>query len=193
MTEEELIYGCHKRDRNHQRVLFELYNKDMMAVCIRYSKDLQEAKEILLDGFKNLFNNFDQFINSQPKEDTYSDPILLKEWIKKEIIFAAVRQMHNSKKHHFISSTVSVRDEGKDTSLNMSNEQIIETTSPEIIVKSLQQLTPSYRVIYNLHEVERYSLSEISKLLDISEYTLQDSLSKIKFHLRKNIIYLLPK
>ncbi|MEK6615579.1 MAG: sigma-70 family RNA polymerase sigma factor, partial [Bacteroidota bacterium] len=91
------------------------------------------------------------------------------------------------KREYFVSSTVSVRDSEKQSSTELSDEKIIHSADKQIIIKALQQLTPSYRAIYNLHEVDEYSHLEISKLLDISEYTAKDSLSKAKFNLRKNL------
>jgi RNA polymerase sigma factor (sigma-70 family) len=193
MTEEELINGCLKYEHASQRELYQLYFSKMMYICIRYAKNEQDAKAILLDGFKNIFNNFRVFAeeNNKIKKDTPSAS--LEEWVKKEIVSAAVRHMHNNKKEYFVSSTVSMRDSDKQLPDNISDEQIMKTADKQIIIKALQQLTPSYRAIYNLHKVDGYSHMEISKLLDISEYTSKDSLSKAKFNLRKNICQLVSK
>lgn len=187
MNEEELIRGCLKHERASQRALYEIYFTKMMHICIRYAKNQQEAKSILLDGFKNIFNDFRVFsgLNAKGKKD--AQPVSLEEWIKKEIVASAIRHMHNNKKEYFVSSTVSVRDSQKHSSAEISDEKIIASANKQIIIKALQQLTPSYRAIYNLHEVDGYSHLEISKLLDISEYASKDSLSKAKFNLRKNL------
>lgn len=193
MTEEELIHGCLKNDHAAQRELYQQHFSDSMNTCIRYSKNAQEAKDILLDGFKNIFNNFQNYteLNAKRKKDT--PPVSLEEWIKKEIIASAVQHMHDNKKQHFVSSTVSMRDSEKPSGQERSDEEIMKVADKQMIIKSLQQLTPPYRTIYNLHEIEGYSHAEISKLLDISEYISKDSLSKAKFNLRKNISNLLPK
>jgi RNA polymerase sigma-70 factor (ECF subfamily) len=165
----------------------------MMHICIRYAKNQQDAKTILLDGFKNIFNDFRNFTEEDNKIKKDKPSASLEEWVKKEIISAAVRHMHNNKKEYFVSSTVSMRDSGKQPLDEISDEQIMKTADKQTIIKALQQLTPSYRAIYNLHEVDGYSHLEISTLLDISEYTSKDSLSKAKFNLRKNICQLVPK
>lgn len=193
MNEEDLISGCLKHERASQRALYEIYFSKMMHVCIRYAKNQQEAKNILLDGFKNIFNNLRIFSDANAKRKKDAPSVSLEEWIKKEIVASAIRHIHNNKREYFVSSTVSVRDSEKQFSTELSDEKIIHSADKQIIIKALQQLTPSYRAIYNLHEVDEYSHLEISKLLDISEYTAKDSLSKAKFNLRKNLTRMVPQ
>ncbi len=193
MVEEELIRGCLKHEPAAQRELYLQYFNDSMRLCVRYSKNTQEAKDILLDGFKNILNGFRNYVELNAKRKADTTPVTLAEWIKKEIIASAVQHMHDNKKQHFVSSTVSMRDSEKQDSQELSDEQIIKKTDRQVIIKALQQLTPSYRTIYNLHEIEGYSHPEISKLLDVSEYISKDSFAKAKFNLRKNISKLLPK
>jgi len=193
MNEEELLRGCLKHERASQRALYEIYFSKMMHICIRYAKNQQEAKSILLDGFKNIFNDFRIFSDANAKRKKDAPPVSLEEWIKKEIVASAIRHMHNNRREYFVSSTVSMRDAEKQSSAELSDEKIINSADKQIIIKALQQLTPSYRAIYNLHEVDQYSHLEISKLLDISEYASKDSLSKAKFNFRKNIMQMILK
>ncbi|TAL60696.1 MAG: sigma-70 family RNA polymerase sigma factor [Bacteroidetes bacterium] len=193
MTEEELISGCLQHDPAAQRDLYLQYFNRSMRIGVRYSKNSQEAKVILLDGFKNILNRFKNYVELNAKREKNTPPVSLEEWIKNEIIASAVQHMHDNKKHHFVSSTISMRDSEKQTDQERSDEQIMKSCDKQMIVKALQQLTPSYRTIYNLHEVEGYSHTEISRLLDISEYISKDSLLKAKFNLRKNISRLIPK
>ena len=186
MSEEEIIRGCLKHESASQRALYDIYSAKMMHICIRYSKNPQEAKGIFLDGFKNIFNNFRNYYEESVKSKKEEATLPLEGWIKKEIVSAAIRLMHANKKEYFVSSTINTRDAERPSSAEISDEQIIKSINKKSIVNALQQLTPSYRTVYNLHEADGYSHQEISKLLDISEYTSKDSLSKAKFNLRKN-------
>ena len=193
MSEEEIIRGCLKYEHASQHELYDTYFGKMMHICIRYAKSQQEAKAILLDGFKNIFNGFRNYADANGKKTKDSPPIALEDWIKKEMIASAVRHMHANKKEYFVSSTVSMRDSEKQAGVEVSDEQIIKSADKKMIIGALHQLTPSYRVIFNLHELDGYSHLEISKLLDISEYTSKDSLSKAKFNLRKTLSRSIPK
>ena len=108
MTEEDLIRGCLRYEHASQRELYNLHFSKMMHICIRYAKDQKEAKAILLNGFKNIFNEFKSFLNVTDKIKKNVSATTLEEWIKKEIITSAIQHMHNNKKEYFVSSTVSI-------------------------------------------------------------------------------------
>jgi len=187
MTDEELIRGCIKQDRSAQRMLYEQYFGKMMGICIRFSKNNVDARDIFQNAFRNIFANPKSFLDENTSRKKDSPPLLPEDWIKKIIIRSAVEHLHKNKKEYFVSSTVNVRDAEKTSSEEISDEQIMNKANIQFILKALQQLTPSYRAIYNLHEVDGYSHKEISALLDISEYTSKDSLSKAKFNMRRNL------
>ena len=191
MTEEEIIRGCLKNDRSSQRALFEMFSANMTDVCMRYARDRQDAKEVLLNGFKAIYSDIRNYAEKEGKRKGDTPTISLSDWVKSKVINAVIRHMHQNKKQHFVSSTVSIRDAEKPVAEEVPEEKIILSANKQVIIKALQQLTPSYRVIYNMHEIDGYTHLEISKLLDISEYLSKDSLSKAKFNLRKNLVKML--
>jgi len=193
MTEEELIHGCLRHERVAQRALYDQYFGKMMNVSIRYAKNNQEAKEILHMAFKNVFAHTRSFAEANAKRKIDSPVVSLEEWIKKLVIEAAVQHMHNNKKEYFVSSTVNLRDAEKSSSAEIPDEHIISSVNKNAVVKALQQLSPSYRAVFNMHEVDGYSHPEISKLLDISESTSRDNLSKAKFNIKKNLVRMIAR
>ena len=166
-----------------------------MSVSLRYAKNIREAKEILHTAFKNIFSQFRNFIELNEKRKIDSPLVSLEEWIKRSVIEAAIQQMHNNKREYFVSSTVSVRDAERSSgsSAEISDEQVISSVNKDWVVKALQQLSPSYRAVFNLHEVDGYTHEDICKLLDISESTSRDNLSKAKFNIRKNLTRMIPR
>ncbi|WP_245590611.1 RNA polymerase sigma factor [Adhaeribacter aquaticus] len=50
-VEQEMIQGCIAGKRAMQKMLYDLYAKKMMAVCIRYSKTSFEAEDIMQEAF----------------------------------------------------------------------------------------------------------------------------------------------
>lgn len=193
MNEEELIRGCLKHEQAAQRTLYEFFFSRMMSVCLRYAKDQQEAEEILIDGFKNIFACFHDFVEAHAKRKKDLPSLSLEEWMGKQMIASAIRLLHRNKKEYFVSSTVSVRDlkpraPGME---EVSDEQIQKFASKDKIIMAIHGLTPSYRAVYNMHEIDGYSHQEISKHLDISEFTSKDTLEKAKFNIRKNLLQML--
>lgn len=189
---EEILRGCLKFDRNAQRVLFEEYSPAMMEICIRYAKNQEEARDMLLHGFRNIFATIRQFAEANVRRKSDQPVIDFFDWIKREIILAAVYFMHHKKKEASVSSTFSTRESDRGAE-EVTDDKIIQHADKEYIVRGLQQLSTLYRTVYNMHEVDGYTHPEISRLLDVSEYLSKDALSKAKFNLRRNLIKLLPK
>ena len=46
-----IIEGCIAGERRSQERVYELFYGKMMAVCLRYTKNYDQAKDILQDGF----------------------------------------------------------------------------------------------------------------------------------------------
>ena len=78
------------------------------------------------------------------------------------------------------------RTEDLDTAYDISSKDpnAINLLAVEEIVNCLQQLTPSYRSIFNLYIMEGYSHKEIAEKLGISESTSRSNLVKARAKLK---------
>ena len=57
-NEIELIEGCRAGKDSARKELYTLYSKQMLAVCYRYTGDMDAAHDVLHDGFIKIFTNF---------------------------------------------------------------------------------------------------------------------------------------
>jgi len=57
---------------------------------------------------------------------------------------------------------------------------IVDQLSYEELLKSISNLSPQYRMVFNLYVIDGYKHSEIAELLHISEGTSKSNLSKAK-------------
>lgn len=182
MNENDIIKGCLKNNRESQKALYDKYYNKMLGVCLRYSKDNTEAKEILHEGFIKVFNNLKNFKVSDSFEG----------WIKKIMVATAVDYL-NKNKQNLIVSTFYANKAGENTLNEISDEEIVLNLDKEEILKAVQELTPAYRKVFNLFVIEEYSHKQIAEMLDISEETSASNLSKAKFNLRRNIQQIIKK
>ena len=60
-TEQELIVGCRQKDRQYQEQLYKQYYSMFLLVCARYAKDMQDAEQLLNDGFLKVFTHIGSF------------------------------------------------------------------------------------------------------------------------------------
>ncbi|WP_369598852.1 RNA polymerase sigma factor, partial [Bacteroides caecimuris] len=50
-NEIELVKGCRAGKDSARKELYTLYSKQMLAVCFRYTGDMDAAHDVLHDGF----------------------------------------------------------------------------------------------------------------------------------------------
>ncbi|MES2139272.1 MAG: sigma-70 family RNA polymerase sigma factor [Bacteroidota bacterium] len=182
MDENDIIKGCLKNNPESQKALYDYYYNKMLGVCLRYSKDITEAKEILHEGFFQVFTNLKNF----------KAPESFEGWIKKIMVNAAIDYLHKNKQN-LIVSTFNANKSVANTLEELSDEEIISNINKEEILKAVQELTPAYRKVFNLYLIEGHAHKQIAEMLDISEDTSESNLEKAKFNLRKNIQQIITK
>ena len=61
MDERQLVKDCLKGKPEAQRQLYDLYARNMLGVCYRYTKSLRDAEDVLQEGFVKVFFNLHQY------------------------------------------------------------------------------------------------------------------------------------
>lgn len=172
---KEIIEGCVKNERRAQEQLFKLFYGKMIAVCLRYTSDMDTAQEVLQEGFIKIFDKLDGFDYKGSLEG----------WIRRIIANTAIDFIRKNKKSPLLT------DNDNDFKLGatdpMVEQEEVEFTGlkAEIAMEAIQQLTPAYRAVFNLYVLEDYSHKEIGEILGISEGTSKSNLAKAKMNLQK--------
>jgi RNA polymerase sigma factor (sigma-70 family) len=181
MSDLELISACSRNDKAAKKQFFGMFFTDLSVIALRYSKNKEQSAEIVQNGFAFLFSNLSKF-----KPGTKQS---LEQWVKEEFIAFAVQYIRNIRSEYYVASTVRVTDgPAKSYDLFVDNGLTdFKNVDFEVLVKSLHQLVPSQRLIFNLHIVEQYDLRKAADLLEASEQTVKANLEKARYNLQKNI------
>ncbi|MCB0715960.1 MAG: RNA polymerase sigma factor [Chitinophagaceae bacterium] len=178
---EELTYhlnACKENSRQSQKIIYSSFYGYAMAICGRYTKVQDIAVEILNDGFLKVFKEIHKY---QP---AYADVVSsFKGWIRKIMIYTAIDHYRREKKHHFTSSIDDIVYQ-----IPFIAEEAIEKISYDEIISSIQELSPSYRTVFNLFVIEGFSHNEIAEQLGISIGTSKSNLSKARIQIQKILI-----
>ena len=167
-NEHELIQECLKGNRLAQKTLYETYSKTMYGVCLRYSSNADEAKDILQDGFVKVFTKMEQFSFAGSFEG----------WMKRIFVNTAL-EFYRVNKIHMYHSDV-------DAAYNQAhNDFTVERMSQKEILLAMNNLPPGYRAVLNLFIVEGYGHAEIGEMLGISEGTSKSQLSRARVQLQE--------
>ena len=84
----ELIQGCIKQDRRSQEMLYNTFSKKMYQVCLGYTKNRDEAKDVLQDGFIKVFKSIGSF----------KGEVDLERWIRRIIVNTSIDYYRKSLK-----------------------------------------------------------------------------------------------
>ena len=167
---EEIIKGCISGKRKAQKKLYDLYSDDLFGVCLYYSNNRDEAEDVLHEGFMKIFKNISTF---KYKSSLFS-------WMKKIIINTALERY---RKQYYLNPLMDLSENIED----INRESIINHLSSKDLIKLIQDLSPKYRMVFNMYAIEGYSHKEISKKLNISEGTSKSNLSRARAILQQKV------
>ncbi|GAB3199070.1 RNA polymerase sigma-70 factor (ECF subfamily) [Pontibacter aydingkolensis] len=161
--EDKLIEGCIAGKRDMQRLLYDLYSKKMMAVCMRYAPTSFEAEDIMQDAFVKVFSNLQNFKKDCPLEF----------WIRKIMVNTALKHLRNKQ-------LLTVSHEADEVANLPSDNVNLSGYSLDELMGMIQSLAPRYRMVFNLYAIEGYNHKEIGEMLGISEGTSKSQYSRAR-------------
>ena len=172
LNESELIEGCIKGDRSCQNALYSLFAPKMMVVCYRYSRNIEDAEDTLIEAFMKVFDNVSKF----RKEGSFEG------WIRKIMVNTAISKFKNN--NNPLSVVV---DFEKVHYLIPSGDDILSNIEAKGLMNMIQHLPPAYQMVFNLYSFEGLKHKEIAEKLGISEGTSKSNLSDARNYLKKII------
>jgi RNA polymerase sigma-70 factor (ECF subfamily) len=146
----------------------------MFGVCMRYSRNREEAEDILQDGFVQVFKSLHSFRFAGSFEG----------WIRKIMVYAAIANYRAKSNMHVIIKNV---ENFSDIEV-MNNEDVISLLGKKELLKIVQNLPPMYRMVFNLYVFEGLKHREIAKELGVSEGTSKSNFHDAKVILQKAVI-----
>jgi len=174
--EQQLITDFKKGKSGAQKKIFEMHAPTMLAVCVRYVRDRETARDLVQDGFIKVFE----------KADTYSGTGSLAGWMRRIFVNTALEFLRQNDALKMSSSI----DDYHDAFAN-NDISVIEKISTKDLLACVAQLPDGYRTVFNLYAIEGYSHSEIAEMLNISEGTSRSQYMRARNILQKNVMSLM--
>jgi len=181
LDEHTLIQECLKQNSNAQKILYKKFFPKMIAVCLRYLKNKEDASEVLNSSFLKVFEKIKQ----------YKSEGSLEGWIKKIVINSSLDFIRSNKtyRNKFILTDEFLfynSDEKTETdTVDISDAETF--LSNEEIFELIRALPPATRIVFNLYVIDGFKHKQIAKQLDISTGTSQWHLSNARKILQEKI------
>jgi RNA polymerase sigma factor (sigma-70 family) len=164
---QELLDGCLKKNRRSQELLYKQFYGYAMSICLRYTRNREEGKEILNDGFLKIFTKLESYDSSRS----------FKTWLSRIMINTALDHYRQEVRRDIFDDV----EAGEMVSVD---ETVISKLSHEELVGLIQQLTPAYRIVFSLNVIDGYTHEEIAEQLKISVGASKSNLSRAREKLR---------
>ena len=153
-------------------MLWKQYSGYLLGVCMRYATDRPEAEDMLQEAFLKIYFNLKD----------YSGTGSFKGWLRKVTVNTAITYYHKSMKHkHHIDIEEYVTAETGTAGF----EEDFYTAGD--LYRVLGELSPGYRMVFNLYTVEGYKHQEIAEMLGIDVNTSKSQYSRARSILRKKL------
>lgn len=151
----------------------------MKAVCLRYANNVDEAKDILQEGFIRVFTQLDRYNGKGSFEG----------WMRRIMVNLSID--YYRKKKHFstieIENNLQLADDMDDLPDKGESQYDFE---PHEIIEAMQHLSPVYRTVFNLYVFEEFTHQDIADKLGISIGTSKSNYAKAKKNMKKILLKL---
>lgn len=146
-----------------------------LKVCARYAKSMEDAEQLLNDGFLKVFTQIDKYSNTGSFWG----------WMQRIMVNTCLDYLRSSSlKSEMVMHVNAIPAE--ESNLSVSNEAMEHIEFKEL-VKMIQALPAMTRTVFNLFVFDGYNHKEISEQLDISEGTSHWHVHQARNMLQKKI------
>lgn len=168
MSLKKLINQCANNDRKAQEEIYQIFAGKLFSICLKYSKNKQEAQDNFQDGFVTIFEKIGQFKFNGSFEG----------WMKRVMVNTVLQKYRNKTVLNIV--TEEIPDE---VIVDIDDDEI----SLDFLLNLIQSLPDRYRMVFNLYVLDGYSHREISEMLQIAEGTSKSNLARARAILKQKI------
>lgn len=169
---KNIIKGCLAGNRRDQELLYRRHAARLFAVCLQYSGNDDEARDILQEGFIKIFEN----LNHYKHEGSFEG------WMHRIMVNTALEKFRS--KHNLFR--VDDIDQIQEPDADPDNDDYSGLEAVDLL-DIIRGLPPKYRMVFNLFAIDGYSHKEISKMINISEGTSKSNLSRARMILQRKV------
>ena len=168
-----MVKGCRAGDESARKELYTLYAKQMLAVCYRYTGDVDSAHDVLHDSFIKIFTHF-----------TFRGECSLTTWVTRVMVTQAIDYLRRQSRFNQLMVNDDCLPDVPDEADVVENG---DELSEELLMSFVAELPEGCRTVFNLYVFEEKSHKEIASLLHIKEHSSTSQLHRAKSILAKRI------
>ena len=179
MDEQQLILEAHTGNNNALAELVKKYEKTVYSFAFKVCRNPEKAQNIMQETFMSMVKSLKQF-DGKSKLST---------WLYKITVNHCLME-YRKRKREFVSfddddaliNESSIADWDSIPSLSIENKEL-----KKVLDEAIQKLSPEYRIVFLLRDVEGLSTEETGKITELSVPAVKSRLHRARAFLRKEI------
>lgn len=177
LSEAEAIDGAKKGDARSFEVLYDLHKRRVYSLCLRMTGNVAEAEDLTQEAFLQLYR----------KVATFRGESAFSTWLHR--LSVNVVLMHLRKKglpEVSLEQTLDPEpEEGPKREFGTADLTLKGAIDRVNLERAIASLSPGYRTIFVLHDVEGYEHNEIAEMMGCSIGNSKSQLHKARLKLRE--------
>ncbi|MBL4942634.1 MAG: RNA polymerase sigma factor [Colwellia sp.] len=149
--------------------IYRLFADASYALAFRICSQHSVAEDVVHDAFIKIMNNVNKFRN----DGSFSG------WCRRIVTYEALDRLKKSHRVHLVNEDDLIDGE----ELELFQQDWLDAVID--LDKLLQQLSPNYRAVFILHELEGYNHKEIAQFFEKSESFSKVTLNRAYASLKK--------
>lgn len=146
---------------------------------MRYTRDTDQALDILQEGFIKVFQNMERYSGAGSFEG----------WVRRIMVNLSIDRFRKQKNDFLLlNGSMNIEDYEDVVDDEPDVESVDYDFTPEQILEAMQMLSPAYKTVFNLYVFENYTHQDIAEALSISIGTSKSNFAKAKRNMKKILL-----
>ena len=180
MDEQKLIETAKSGDRKALAELIKMYEKTVYNFAFKICRNPDKAENTMQETFLSMVKSLHQF-DGKSKLST---------WLYRIVANHCLMELRK-KRHQFVSiddNENGLYEDKFTADWNSIPVNAVENDELKIILdRSIEKLSPDYRVVFMLRDVEGFSTEETAQMTELSVPAVKSRLHRARAFLRKEI------
>jgi RNA polymerase sigma-70 factor (ECF subfamily) len=179
MSEAEAVEGSKQGDGECFEILYKLHKRRVYSLCLRMIRDVESAEDLAQEAFLQLYRKIASFRG----ESSFST------WLHRLTVNVVLMRLRKRGLQEVsLEGTLEPTEEdGPKKDFGSQDQNLAGTIDRVNLERIVESLSPGYRIIFVLHDVEGYEHNEIAEMLGCSVGNSKSQLHKARMKLRDQL------
>jgi len=182
INESELINRAKSGDKSALTDIVQLYEKKIYNFALRYLHNKEDAEDVLQETFISVIKAINSFKGNSS----------LSTWIYRIAANASLMKLRTRKRvfESFDEDVIDLSRDYPSVNQHLSRSPLDVVGDKELaenITKNIDSLSPKYRSVFLLRDVEGFSAKEVSHMLNMTIPAVKSNLRRARIALRDKL------